>query len=141
MRDFSAVLAWHAEYTRRAAMSSYERAAYDAAERKRTHYQRAAAGVAAAAARRPSLFDNGYGAVDGVKVERQQSRKWWIYTEYWFQGYPRGDSIQRPTERAAIHALRREARRLEGREEVTVIDVAREAWNEDGAARRWRRAA
>jgi len=45
-------------------------------------------------------YDNGYGAVDTVKVERQASRLWWVYESYWLGG-GRRITVLRPNWTAA----------------------------------------
>lgn len=140
--------------------TGYQAAALKAEQRKRTHHERQRQAVYADAAKPKAWmrYDNGQGAVDGLKVERQASSLWWVYPDYW-RGGGRKITIRKPVsedqedlvsrmqppDAQAFFNIRREARRLEGQvnEEVTRKEdkraIWREAWIEDGAARRDRK--
>ena len=77
--------------------TSYQVAAAKAEARKRTHHERARQAVYADADKPTSWmrYDNGVGAVDGLKVERQARRDWWVNAEYW-RGGGRRITIRHP---------------------------------------------
>ena len=124
-------------------------------ERKRTHYERARAAVYADA-EKPKA-DLRYH--DGYDAERAARRDWWACSEIWTGG-GRTITIRRPVvedqenlvsripppDYQAVWNIRMEARRLEGRGiEITRREdksaLWREAWQEDGEARKRQTAA
>ena len=66
----------------------YQVANAKADERKASHAARQEQAVYADAQKPDAWkrYDNGYGEVDEIKVERQAARSWWVYDPYWRDG-------------------------------------------------------
>jgi hypothetical protein len=86
--------------------TGFQVASLRAEQSKAMHNQHMAEMVMRHAVRHAILWDNGYGMIDRVKVERQQSRLWHVYLGYWPR--LRGDDavVSRPTEIQALRNIR-----------------------------------
>ncbi len=122
---------------------------------KRTHHLRARLAVYADA--ETLSGEQRYSAVGALSVEEAARRAWWAHGDMWHDG-GRQITIRKPvaedqeslisrtppTDYQAVKNILMDALRIEGREdEAERIDnetLARQAWNEDGVARRKRKA-
>lgn len=136
--------------------TAFQAVAVQTEERKRTHFERQRQAVYADAAKPKAelRYHEGYDAEDAAR------RDWWVQSEMWVGGgrtitirkpvsEDQEDLVSRlpPPDYQAIKNLRREARRLEGRREDDMSRADdkralwREAWAEDGEARKRQKAA